>query len=64
MTDMPWETISSVRLRNVWISGHIDALQEVAKILDGTNSVDQVREQVYSKLILAQDTQRRLRERS
>jgi hypothetical protein len=79
MTDVTWEKISNARLRNVWISGHIDALQETIKMLDeeiakhqfddalGRHfraALDLVKDRLSSKLILALDTQRRLREES
>ena len=78
MTDS--EKINQTRLRNVWLGGHIGALQEVIKELDArivtypsydngdlderAAALESLKDHVNSKLILAQDTQRRLRERS
>jgi hypothetical protein len=75
MTEMPWETISNARLRNIWISGYVDALQEMIKFLDkrietyigyedGIGELESAKDHVHSRLILAQDVQRRLREQA
>jgi len=72
MTDP--EKVNQARLRNVWLGGHIDALQEALVLLDSTSTepgcghangaLESARDQINSKLILAQDTLRRLKERS
>jgi hypothetical protein len=79
MTEMPWETISNARLRNIWISGYVDALQEMIKMLEAeilANQYDDmlaehwrrvlemIKDRVNSRLILAQDVRRRIREQA
>jgi hypothetical protein len=76
---MPWETISNARLRNIWISGYVDALQEMIKMLEAeilANQYDDmlaehwrrvlemIKDRVNSRLILAQDVRRRIREQA